>query len=116
MTITAETISFVLSLLAIGGLVWRTATENERVKSSIKDVRDELRYTYDIQLEKLTARIDRVEYDANHTRELLQHKSNRYEQEIANLKAYLQKKFDFQTRRRHHPIEDDDDGPSTGPI
>lgn len=113
MAISAETISFLLSLIAIGGLIWRAATENERVKSSIKDVRDDLRYTYDLQLAQLSARIDKVEYDANHTRELLQHKSGRYEQELANLKAYLQKKFDFNPRRRQL---DDDDGPSTGPL
>lgn len=112
--ITPELISLFLSLAAVAGLIWRAATESERVKASIKDVRDDLQYRYDIELQKISAQVEKNEYMIASIREQNAHKFQRYEAEISNLKTYLQKKFDFQPRR-YRPL-DDDDGPVTGPL
>lgn len=114
MTITPDLISLLLSIVAIAGLIWRAATESERVKNSIQNVRDDLQYRYDLELQKISSQVEKNEYMISGIREQMSHRCQRYDAEINNLKSYLQKKFDFQPRR-YRPI-DDDDGPVTGPL
>lgn len=111
----ADDVSLLLSLISIVTVIWRVATESAQIKASIKDVRDELSYKYDLELERLKSRLNEIEYLNNANKEQIGHKSQRFEIEINNIKAYLQKKFDFQVRRASR-IPDDDDGPMSSPL
>lgn len=110
----AESLSLVLSLVSIVTVIWRIATESAQIKASIKDVRDEILYKYDIELEKIKARMDELRYLNNYNKEALNHKSLRFEAEIVNIKRYLEKKFDFNIRRSNR--DDGDNGPMSGPL
>lgn len=112
-----QDISLLLSLISLGAVIWRAATESAQIKGSIKDVRDELVYKYDVELERIRSKMGELEYLNNANREQINHKAQRFESEIGSIKGYLQKKFDFQIRRyRPHPHDDDDDGPMSSPL
>lgn len=111
-----DQISLVLSLISIATVIWKAATVNAEIRSSIKDVRDDLVYKYDLELEKIRSKLQETEYLNNANKELINHRSLRFEAEINNIKAYLQKKFDFQFRRFRPYENEDDDGPRSGPL
>lgn len=106
-------LSLALSAISLGAVLWRAGSETERIKASIKDVRDELSYRYDLELERLKASIEKQEYISHSNRELINHKATRFEAEIAALKGYLQR---YGFRERKQRIDDEDGGPVTGPL